>query len=757
MSFRPTRPIPIWESIRAVNVAKLLTDEDVTAIGRIVASGYEVDMSSRSEWARRQAAANKLALQVMEEETFPWPNASSIKFPLVTVAALQFQARAYPTLLGSTEIVKCRVIGEDPTGEKTARARRISTHMSWQCLEQDEGWEEEHDKLLLVTAIAGCAFIKTGYEPGPGRIISQLVLPRNLVINYFTRTLEDSPRFTHTFNLNANAVKQREIDGRFLKFPTDASGTILEDPPGRQNPVRPDGQSGQDEITNAKDKRQGIFPPQEDDVTPWFTGEQYCWLDLDDDGYEEPYIVTFDISSGAVRRIAARFLPGDVKFDDHSTLADHQSEGHEELAYDVPRGLKVYKITPVKIFQKYGFIPSPDGGFYDLGLGSLEGPINAAVNSLINQCVDTGTLKLLGGGFLGRGFKGRGGPVTFSPSQWHVLDAAGDDIRKNVMPLPVPDISQSMFNLIGLLIQYAERIVSSTEIQMGESPGQNMKAETVRTLNQNGQRVYTGIYKRLWRAMRGEFRIRFDLNRLFLKVDQDYEDLTNGMGAGKGAMIRPDDYMGTSFDVRPAADPNVVSDEDAIRQAMLLVQLSDTHPGYNRYQAQMRLLKAQRIPNIEEVFPAPMQQDPKTGQMVPAKDFPPPPNPKLLDVQIKQKKVELEEKKLQVQLQDEVKETQAHIIEMEAHARQMLAEAKGAQLDPIIKLIYAQIEAQGKRRDHLVSMLDTMNDMAETFNDRTDQAAANAGVGGVAGQPANAAVPANARPNGGGGATPVAH
>jgi len=171
----------------------------------------------------------------------------------------------------------------------------------------------------------------------------------------------------------------------------------------------------------------------------------------------------------------------------------------------------------------------------------------------------------------------------------------------------------------------------------------------------------------------------------------------------------------------------------------------------------MRLLKAQRIPNIEEVFPAPMQQDPKTGQMVPAKDFPPPPNPKLLDVQIKQKKVELEEKKLQVQLQDEVKETQAHIIEMEAHARQMLAEAKGAQLDPIIKLIYAQIEAQGKRRDHLVSMLDTMNDMAETFNDRTDQAAANAGVGGVAGQPANAAVPANARPNGGGGAAPVAH
>jgi chaperonin GroES len=757
MSFRPTRAIPIWETIRAVNVAKLLTADDLAAIGRIVASGYEQDLASRSEWSRRQAAANKLALQVMEEETFPWPNASSIKFPLVTVAALQFQARAYPTLLGSTEIVKCRVIGEDETGEKTARARRISTHMSWQCLEQDEGWEEEHDKLLLVTAIAGCAFIKTGFEPGPAKLVSQLVLPRNLVVSYYTRSLEDSPRFTHTFNLSANNVKQREVDGRFLIFPKDASGTILEDPPGRQNPVRPDGQSGQDEITNARDRRQGLSPPTEDDVTPWFTGEQYCWLDMDDDGYEEPYIVTFDISSGAVRRIAPRFLPTEVKFDDGSKLAKYEVMEGQDFHYDVPKGLKVYKITPVKIFQKYGFIPSPDGGFYDLGLGSLEGPINAAVNSLINQCVDTGTLKLLGGGFLGRGFKGRGGPVTFSPSQWHVLDAAGDDIRKSILPLPVPDISQSMFNLIGLLIQYAERIVSSTEIQMGESPGQNMKAETVRTLNQNGQRVYTGIYKRLWRSMRGEFRIRFDMNRLFLPADEDYEDLTAGMGNGKGAMIRKDDYLGPSFDVRPAADPNVVSDEDAIRQAMLLVQLSDTHPGYNRYQSQLRLLKAQKIPNIEEVFPAPMQQDPKTGQMQPAKDFPPPPNPKMLDLQLKGKKLELEQMKAKVELQLDVKETDAHILEMEANARKLIAEGKNAQMDPIIKLIYAQIEAAGKHRDHVVKILDTMNDMAETVNDRTDQAAANAGMGGMAGQPANAGVSANARPNGGGGAAPVAH
>src|SRR5215470_15193241 len=110
MSFRPTKTVPLGKLIQAVNVCDLLNGEDISAIGRVVASGYEQDLSSRAEWSRRQAAANKLALQVMDEETFPWPNASAIKFTLITVAALQFQARAYPTLISGTDIVKCRVI-----------------------------------------------------------------------------------------------------------------------------------------------------------------------------------------------------------------------------------------------------------------------------------------------------------------------------------------------------------------------------------------------------------------------------------------------------------------------------------------------------------------------------------------------------------------------------------------------------------------------------------------------------------------------
>ena len=69
---------------------------------------------------------------------------------------MQFAARAYPTLVPSNgQIVKCRVAGFDPTGEKEARAHRVSVHMSNQVMEQMDGWEEDMDKLLISLPIAG--------------------------------------------------------------------------------------------------------------------------------------------------------------------------------------------------------------------------------------------------------------------------------------------------------------------------------------------------------------------------------------------------------------------------------------------------------------------------------------------------------------------------------------------------------------------------------------------------------------------------
>ena len=124
---------------------------------------------------------------------------------------MQFAARAYPTLIPSNgKVVKCKVIGSDPTGEKSMRAFRVSTHMSYQVMEQMDGWEEDMDKLLIALPISGTCFKKTYWDSSKQQNCSKLVLPKSLVVNYWTRCLEDAERITEVFYLSKRKVKERQ-------------------------------------------------------------------------------------------------------------------------------------------------------------------------------------------------------------------------------------------------------------------------------------------------------------------------------------------------------------------------------------------------------------------------------------------------------------------------------------------------------------------------------------------------------------------
>ena len=142
-----------------------MEEQDLYTVGYHVWKGFEADKESRSAWEKRTEESMKLALQVAEAKSFPWPGASNVKFPLVTIAALQFHARSYPVLINGETPVQCRVIGDDPTGQKDARAHRVSQHMSYQILEEDLNWEAEMDRVLISQPIVGCAFKKSYFDP----------------------------------------------------------------------------------------------------------------------------------------------------------------------------------------------------------------------------------------------------------------------------------------------------------------------------------------------------------------------------------------------------------------------------------------------------------------------------------------------------------------------------------------------------------------------------------------------------------------
>ena len=665
-------------AIKAKNIAELLAHDECCRLANEVVDGFNRDKQSRTQWETDYAAAMELALQVTGKKTEPWEGASNVKFPLITIAALHFHAKAYPMLIPGPDVAKCRVIGT-PTTAKIERAARVSTHMSWQLLEEDEDWEGEHDKAILVTGIMGCAFKKTFFDPFRKYVTGRLVLPKDLVVNYWTKgDVNFAPRVTQILELSSNEIRERIVAGHYC------------DP---ESPITP-GTPKTDPITTAKNDRQGILPPETDAATPVEILEQLCWYDLDGDGYSEPYVATVENgTSSRLLRLKARFNSVDV-----------------QKAKD-----KVQRIEPIKIYTKYELIPAPDGGFYPLGFGRLLGPINDAVNTMLNQIIDAATLSNYGGGFLGRGARFAGGSSTFRPQEWKQVNSTGDDLRKNLIPLPVREPSGVLLQLLMYLVGYGERIASANELQMGEDIGQNTPAATARTMNQNGSRIFAACYKRQWRGFRDELRVRYGLNTIYLDVDSEYENLTSG----EGAMIRADDYLGPITDIRPAADPTMVDDEQRRAQANYLLSLAFKIPGFNRYLSTRRALEANGVQDIDKVFPVP-PADPQNPQAMP--DLPSPPDPKMLEIQVKQGELQLKQQKQQVdsmsvqieikkmilEMQQSASESQARVMELQAKATLELAQAKGVETGHMVGILQVEMQAEKLRSDHMLTMIDTL-------------------------------------------------
>ena len=85
--------------IESVNIAEKLSEDELNDIGREAKEGYEADERSRADWLKQAEKWIDLAKLVATHKSYPWPNASNVKYPLLATAAMQVAARAYPFLL----------------------------------------------------------------------------------------------------------------------------------------------------------------------------------------------------------------------------------------------------------------------------------------------------------------------------------------------------------------------------------------------------------------------------------------------------------------------------------------------------------------------------------------------------------------------------------------------------------------------------------------------------------------------------------
>lgn len=539
------------EILQAENVADLLDNDKLGEIGQRAVTEYQIDKESRKDWEARYKRALDVAMQVREAKNSPWPGASNVKYPLLTVAAIQFQARAYPAIVDGSNLVKGRVIGPDPDGTKQERADRVGRHMTWQLLFKMPGWEDDTDKLLLMLPIVGCVFRKTYYDTVAASNCSTMVPADDFVVNYWAKSLENAPRYTHILRYYPYEVKERILAGLWREVPLDS-----------------------DDKTNDTDSYGEYL-------------EQFRLIDLDEDGYPEPYIVTLT-KEGAVARIVPCF-------------------GQDDVTIDATNG-QIVRIDRKQYFSKYGFIPAPDGSFYDIGFGTLLDDLSAAVDTTINQMLDAGALQNTQGGFVGSGVNIKGGATRFKLGEWKRVDVTGGTLRENIFPLALQGPSPVLFQLLGLLIQAAKDITAVQDIMTGGQPTSGTPATTTLAQIEQGMKVMTAIFKRIHRSFRDELKILFDLNRQFLSEDEYFNinDTPDQVGQA--------DYQEKDLDIVPVSDPSMASDMQRLARSDAEWTSFNGDPLVNQLELRRRRMVALGIPDSEKM----LNQEP------------PPPDPKLL-------------------------------------------------------------------------------------------------------------------------------
>lgn len=624
--------------INSDNIAKLLTQDQLSAIGREALMGYDIDRGSRVDWEKQTKAAMKLATQVIEGRDGPWANSANVKYPLITTGAIQFHARAYPAIVRGSHIVMGTVTGADPEGKKQAVADRIGLHMSHQLMNVMEEWEEDTDKLLLMIAIVGCAFRKVYFDKTLMRNVSELVSAEDVIYNHRV-PFGKLRRISHEIKLWGNDVLERIRTGLFLDI----------------NIGIPDESTG-----------------EEDGYYEFI--EQQCWYDLDEDGYREPYIVTLRKDSGEVARIVARY-------DHDSVFLNAKNE--------------VYRIKPTEYWVKYPFIPNPDGGSYDIGLGTLISPMNETVNTIFNQLLDAGTLANSGGGFIAKGLRMKGGPVKFRMGEYVTLDSAGNDIRNGIVPLQFPGPSPVLFQLLGMIVEAAKGVLSVTDIMSGEPPAANTPATTTLAMIEQGMKVFSAIYKRVHRSLKRELKLLYRLNQIYGEPQEYYKV------DGKEGTVTTDDYQ-VGVDIVPVSDPNLVSDAQMLAMAEALMQFKGD-PFFDQKEIRRRYIMALKEPEIDKL----LLKEPVT----------PPPDPALLKAQASLIEAHSRVEISQQQAIADIEKTGAQTAQAMADSLLKLAQTKSQELAN-------QIQAHSS----LIEQFMSMGPLLQQFMEQVNATAANNGT-----------------------------
>ena len=544
------------------NLAEFLPDDVLGRLASDLSSKYQDYTSSRKDWAQTYTQGLDLLGFKYNNRTEPFSGASGATHPVLAEAVTQFQALAYKELLPADGPVRTQTIGV-PTPEKTQQATRVKDFMNYELMEKMKEYEPDFDQLLFNLPLAGSAFKKVYYDDMEQRAVSKFVPADDLIVPYTATSLDDAEAIIHRVKISENDLRKQQVGGFYKDIEIGKPG------------------DKETEIEKKERELEGVTRTANEDVYTLLE----CHIDLDLEGFEDvnqetgepsgikvPYIVTLEENSREVLSIRRNYEIGDA--------------------------LK----NKINYFVHFKFLPGL--GFYGFGLIHMIGGLSRTATSALRQLLDAGTLSNLPAGFKMRGIRIRDDAQSIQPGEFRDVDAPGGNLKDSFMMLPFKEPSATLLNLMGIVVNAGQRFASIADLQVGDGNQQAAVGTTVALL-ERGSRTMSAIHKRIYSALKQEFKLLARVFKLYLPPEYPY-DVVGGQ-----RMIKQTDFD-DRVDILPVADPNIFSQTQRISLAQTELQLASSNPQmHNLYAAYRNMYEALGVKNIDQVLIKPMQPMPK--------------------------------------------------------------------------------------------------------------------------------------------------
>ncbi len=501
------------------NLAEKLDESQRRLLADHVIELVNIDKSSMNDWLGKaqgylddiDSDTNKSAPSNQEQKGSNEDSPPSTELTLSAV--IQFTARITQAVLSEPDLAKA----SEPGGEA------IASWVSSQLRTVDQDWVTDTDPLILHMAVTGLGWRKRWFDQHDGQFRSTWLPADQVIINANAKTLDRTPRITHDIE----------------KYPYEIQRSI--------------------ELGHWVD-----YEPRFDEIDPQELQKFYevdMWIDMDDDGYDEPWTVT----------VAREDMPTAVK------ITPRWSKKTVVNTDDL------LLFRPYHRYYAYKMIPDPKGSFFPHGFGWLLDRLENSANRMLASIEDTAQSAAENGGVTSTGGVGMPDSIELKGNRLIAINTDGRPITDVVSFLPAKQVSPGMFQSLDKMLTLGDRLAGT--LNLLENAPASMTATLAKGILDSGAQVQGAVHRRIVGAITEEM-------RAFTAMADATDHLPEGID-GKAP-------------VEVTADPAMATEMHRSAVAQVYLEMLQFPLIFNPHVAGLRFAQTLRLPDPEKLIAPPM-------------------------------------------------------------------------------------------------------------------------------------------------------